>query len=218
MRGVGGHGAYPQATVDPIVIGARIVGAVQTLVSRELSPLDRAVVTVGAFNAGTKHNIIPDEAHLQLTVRSFDDETRDTLLTGIRRIAEAQATSAGLSGDRLPEVTVEEPYTPSTYNDPELTRAVAAAIGREIGEDAVIEVDPVMGGEDFSQFGRTEDDVPGVIFWLGAVDPEVFAAAQEPGADPLPSLHSPLFAPDAAPTLATGVDAMTAAALSVLGG
>jgi hippurate hydrolase len=218
VHGVGGHGAYPQATVDPIVVGSRIVGALQTLVSRELSPLDRAVVTVGAFNAGTKHNIIPDSAHLQLTVRSFDDETRTKLLTGIERIARAQAVSAGLPEDKMPEVTVEEPYTPSTYNDPELTVAVAGAVARALGEDRVIEVPPVMGGEDFSQYGRTEEDVPSVIFWVGAVNPEVYAASLGEGADPLPSLHSPLFAPDPEPTLRTGVEAMTAAAMSVLGG
>ncbi|MBB4659730.1 amidohydrolase [Parvularcula dongshanensis] len=215
VKGVGGHGAYPHTTVDPVVIGARIVDTLQTLVSREISPLDRAVITVGAFNAGTKHNIIPPEAHLQITVRSFDDATREKLLSGIKRIAEAQARSAGLEGDMLPTVTVEEPYTPSTYNDPDLTGRVAGALRRTFGEDRVREVPPVMGGEDFSQFTRMGDDLPTVIFWIGAVPQDRFAAAQESG-EALPSLHSPFFAPDPRPTLLTGASALTAAALDLL--
>ena len=214
VRGVGGHGAYPHTTKDPIVIAARIVTALQTLVSRELSPLDRAVVTVGAINAGSKHNIISDEAHLQLTVRSFDDATRQHLLLGIQRIAEAQAMSAGLPEELWPEVTVSLPYTPSTYNDPSLTERVAATLAEALGPENVVATDPVMGGEDFSQFGREAQDVPTVIFWLGAVDPEAFAAAEAGGA-PLPSLHSPFFAPDAEATLRTGVVALTEAALSL---
>ena len=214
VRGVGGHGAYPHTTKDPVVIGARIVEALQTLVAREISPLTPAVVTVGAFNAGTKHNIISDEAHLQLTVRSFDDATREHLLTGIQRIAEAQAMSAGLPEELYPEVTVSLPYTPSTFNDPALTEQVAAALRGALGEDKVIATDAVMGGEDFSQFGREARDVPTLIFWLGAVAPADFAAA-EAGGEPLPSLHSPFFAPDPEPTLRTGVIAMTEAALAL---
>lgn len=216
VRGVGGHGAYPQTTKDPIVIGARIVDALQTLVSRELSPLTPAVVTVGAFNAGTKHNIISDEAHLQLTVRSFDDETRAALLTGIERIARAQAASAGLPDELMPEVTVSLPYTPSTFNDPGLSEQVATALRGVLGEDKVVATDPVMGGEDFSQYGREAQDVPTLIFWLGAVAPADFERA-EAGGEPLPSLHSPFFAPDAEPTLRTGVVAMTEAALALFG-
>ena len=214
VRGVGGHGAYPHTTKDPIVIGARIVEALQTLVSREISPLTPAVVTVGAFNAGTKHNIISAEAHLQLTVRSFDDETREHLLLGIQRIAEAQAMSAGLPEELWPDVSVSLPYTPSTFNDPALAERVAETLRGALGEDQVIQADAVMGGEDFSQFGREAQDVPTLIFWLGAVAPDAFAAAQD-GGDPLPSLHSPFFAPDAERTLRTGVIAMTEAALSL---
>lgn len=216
VKGIGGHGAYPHTTKDPIVIASQIVNNLQTLVSRELSPLDRAVVTVGAFNAGSKHNIISDEAHLQLTVRSFDDATREKLLSGIARIARAQAVSAGLPEELMPVVEVEEPYTPSTFNDPDLTQRIAGVFREQFGEDRVQEAPPVMGGEDFSQFGRTPEDVPAVIFWVGAVEPERFAAAQD-GGDALPSLHSPFFAPDPRPTLTTGVEAMTAAALDLLG-
>ena len=216
VKGVGGHGAYPHTTKDPIVIGARIVEALQTLVSRELSPLDRAVVTVGAFNAGTKHNIIPAEAHLQITVRSFDDQTRQKLLLGIQRIAEAQAMSAGLPEEMWPEVEIELPYTPSTYNDPGLTAEVASALEGAFGAEKVMEVPPVMGGEDFSQFARNADGLPTVIFWLGAVEPSAYEAAQA-GGDPLPSLHSPFFAPDAARTIPAGVEALETAARAVFG-
>ena len=214
VRGVGGHGAYPHTTKDPIVIAARIVEALQTLVSRELSPLDRAVVTVGAFNAGTKHNIIPAEAHLQITVRSFDDATRRKLLLGIERIAQAQAMSAGLPEDLWPEVEIELPYTPSTYNDPALTAEVAGALGEAFGTQNVLEVPPVMGGEDFSQFARNADGLPTVIFWLGAVEPSRFEAAQT-GGEPLSSLHSPFFAPDAERTIPVGVEALETAARAV---
>jgi hippurate hydrolase len=216
VRGVGGHGAYPHTAVDPIVIGAQIVTGLQTLVSRETDPLDSAVVTVGAFNAGMKHNIISDEAHLQLTVRSYSDETRERLLSGIERIARAQAMAAGLPEELMPVVEVSDPYTPATYNDPELTARVARILKQQLGEDQVIATSPVMGGEDFSQFGRTEDDIPTLIYWLGAVSPEAFEAAQS-GGEELPSLHSPFFAPVPEPTIKTGVRTMTAAALDLLG-
>ena len=215
VKGVGGHGAYPHTTKDPIVLGAHIVTALQTLVARETSPLESAVVTVGAFNAGYKHNIISDEAHLQLTVRSYTDEVRDHLLDGIKRIAKAQAISAGLPEELYPVVEMQDDYTPSTYNDPALTARVASVMAGRFGENRVIETDPVMGGEDFGQFGRTEDKIPGVIFWLGAVSQEKFAEAQEKG-EALPSLHSPFWAPDYEPTLKTGVEAMSAIALDIL--
>lgn len=215
VKGVGGHGAYPHTTKDPIVIGAQIVSSLQTLVSRETDPLDSAVVTVGAFNAGTKHNIISNEAHLQLTVRSYTDQTRERLLQGIERIAFAQALAAGLPDELMPTVTVADPYTPSTYNDPALTERAVAAIRAVLGEDKVIATPPVMGGEDFSQYGRTKDDIPTLIFWVGAVSPERFAEANN-GGEPLPSLHSPFFAPEAKPTIVTGVTAMTAAVLDLM--
>lgn len=215
VKGIGGHGAYPHTTKDPVVIGAQIVTALQTLVSRETNPLDSAVVTVGAFNAGTKHNIISPEAHLQLTVRSYADETRERLLTGIERIAHAQAMAAGLPEEMWPVVTLADPYIPSTYNDPELSDRVGGVIRAALGDDRVFTAPPVMGGEDFSQFGRTEDDIPTLIFWIGAVDPEKHAAA-EAGGPALPSLHSPFFAPVPEPTITTGVTAMTAAVLDLM--
>ena len=211
VKGVGGHGAYPHTTKDPIVVGSAIVMALQTLVSRNVDPQTPAVVTVGSFTAGAKHNIISDGAELLLTVRSYDDGTRQLLLDGIKRIAKAQAEAFGAPE---PEISIDSDYTPSTYNNPELTAEAISAIKSAIGEDNVTEVTPVMGGEDFSQFGRTEENVPGLIFWLGAIAPETYEAAQNSG-DALPSLHSPFFAPDAPPTIETGVKSMTAAAMAL---
>lgn len=215
IKGIGAHGSAPQFSKDPIVIGSQIVNALQTLVSRELDPLQSGVVTVGSFQAGYKHNIIPDEAHLKITVRSYEDAVREKLLTGIKRIAHAQAVSAGLPEDMMPVVTVEDPYTPSTYNDPEMTARVMAAISAEIGEARVYERPPSMGGEDFSQFGRTPEDIPTVIFWTGGNDPAAMRAAREGKAEAPPANHSPFFAPQPEPTLKTGVQALTAGALEL---
>lgn len=212
VKGVGGHGAYPHTTIDPIVIGAEIVTALQTLVSRNINPKEPAVVTVGSFTAGAKHNIIPDEAHLKITVRSYSDETRAQLLDGIKRIANGQAAAFGAPE---PEIRIDADYTPATFNDPELSARVGKAIGGEIGAENVLTLDPVMGGEDFSQYGRTAENIPSVIFWLGAVEPEKYERSQG-GPLPLPSLHSPFFVPDAEKTIDTGVAAMTAAAMDIL--
>jgi amidohydrolase len=209
--GKGGHGAYPHKTVDPIVVAARFVTAVQTLVSRENDPLDPAVVTVGSFHAGTKHNIIPDAARLQLTVRSYKDAVRERLLAGISRVAKAEAAAAG--APREPEVRVSE-STPSTYNDPALTKRLAGALAAHFGAERVREVPPVMGGEDFSEYGRA--GVPAVMLGVGAVNPKAFAEAKASGRS-LPSLHSSLFAPDREPTLKTGAAVLAIAVLELLG-
>lgn len=209
VRGVGGHGAYPHTTKDPIVIASEIVVALQTIVSREKSPLEPAVVTVGSFVAGTKHNIIPDEAHLKLTVRTYKREVRDMILASIQRIARGIAIAGGVPDDRLPIVEFSEPLA-ATVNDAPLTRRISQSIAAAIGKDNVITVDPVMGGEDFGEFALG-GSVPASIFWLGAVDPAKIAAKE-----PLPSLHSPLFAPLPEPTLRTGVLSMTAAAIDLL--
>jgi len=210
IHGKGGHGAYPHRTVDPIVIAARTVMALQTLVARENNPLDPAVVTVGSIHGGTKHNVIPDDVALQLTVRSYTDDVRRRLLAGIERIAKAEAAAAGAPRD--PEMTVDQ-GTPSTYNDPELTARVAGVLRRALGEVSVVEQPAVMGGEDFSEFGRA--GVPAVILWVGAVDPAAHAAAETSGAT-LPALHSPLFAPDVERALSTAVRAETAVLLDLL--
>ncbi|WP_375766219.1 amidohydrolase [Archangium gephyra] len=211
LHGKGGHGAYPHTTVDPIVLAARTILSLQTLVSREKSPLEPAVVTVGSIHGGTKHNIIPDEVKLQLTVRSYKPEVRKQLLAGIERVVNAEATAAG--APRKPEVSVSE-GTPATYNDPELTKRLIGAVTRVLGKDNIREATPVMGGEDFSEYGLA--GVPAVMLWLGTVEPKRHAEAKAAG-ETLPSLHSPLFAPDRERTLRTGVTALTTSALELLG-
>ena len=216
VPGIGGHGAYPHTTKDPVVLASAIVMKLQTLVSRESSPLDPAVVTVGSFHAGYKHNIISDEAKLQLTVRSYSDESRQLLLDGIKRIARGEAIAAGMPEDRMPTVTVQMPYTPSTYNTPEFTEQVMAGLRDRFGEQRVMKVPSVMGGEDFGQFYRADpENVESLIFWVGGVPQEEFDRAQK-GEGQLPSLHSPYWAPDAEKVVATAAEAMTATTLSLL--
>jgi len=216
VPGVGGHGAYPHTTKDPIVLASTIVMKLQTLVSRESSPLDPTVVTVGSFHAGAKHNIISDEAKLQLTVRSYSDETRKLLLDGIARIARGEAIAAGMPEDKMPTVTVADPYTPSTFNSPDFTEQVMAGFRTRFGEDRVVEVPSVMGGEDFGQFLRADPDgLKSLIFWVGGVPQAEFDAAQK-GEGTLPSLHSPFWAPDAEKVIATAAEALTAATLDLL--
>lgn len=215
IKGVGAHGSAPHMGKDPIVLGAQIVNALQTLVSREVNPLDAGVVTVGSFQAGFVHNIIPDEAKLQLTVRSYDDGVRKTLLDGIERIAISQALSAGLPEELMPIVNMQSDYTPSTYNDPEMTDRVMAAVGKSIGEDKVITQPPSMGGEDFSQFHRYDRDIKTLIFWTGGADPKQYKAAVAGEGELPPGNHSPFFAPKPEASLKLGVQAMTAGTLEL---
>ena len=215
VPGIGGHGAYPHTTKDPVVIASSIVMRLQTLVSRELNPTDSAVVTVGSFQAGSKHNIIPDEARLQITVRSYSDKTRQHLLDGIARIARAEAMAAGMPDDKLPKVSVADPYTPATYNTPEFTDQVMAGLKTRF-EGRVSEVPSVMGGEDFSQFYRADrENVESLIFWVGGVPAAQWERAQK-GEIALPSLHSPFWAPDAPVVIATATEAMTSATLGLM--
>ncbi len=216
VYGVGGHGAHPDKTKDPIVLAAQIVLALQTIVSREIPPGEPAVVTVGSIHGGTKHNIIPDEVQLQLTVRSYTEEARKKLLEGIERIAKGQAVAAGVPEDKLPKVKLSDDVTAALYNDPQLTQRMAALFKTLFGETNVVPRKPTMGGEDFSEFGRTEDKIPLFMFSLGAVRPELIAESQKTG-KALPSLHSSLWAPDAPPAIETGVVAMTAAVLDLMG-
>lgn len=215
VPGIGGHGAYPHTTKDPIVIASAIVMRLQTLVSRESNPLDPAVITVGSFHAGAKHNIISDEAKLQLTVRSYTDESRKLLLDGIARIAKAEAMAAGMPEDKLPNVTVQDPYTPSTYNTPEFTQRVVDGFSKRF-PGRVFETPSVMGGEDFGQFYRADrENVESLIFWIGGVPKEQFEASQK-GELILPSLHSPFWAPDAEAVIETGAESLASATLDLL--
>ena len=215
IRGLGGHGARPEATKDPVVIAAQTVLALQTIVSREKSALDPAVITVGSIHGGTKRNIIPDEVTLQLTIRTYKEEVRQRILASIERIAKGMALAAGVPADRAPIVKViESENSPSTYNDPELSERIAAAIGRTIGKDNVIKTEPLMVSEDFGRLSL-DHQIPAFMFWLGAVDPSRVEAARKSGKT-LPSLHSSLFEPLPEPTLRTGIKAMTTAVLELM--
>ncbi len=215
IHGSGGHGAYPHTTKDPIVLAAQTIMALQTIVSRELSPMETAVVTVGSIHGGTKHNIIPDDVTLQLTLRSYTDEAREKTVAAIRRITRGLAVAAGIPEEKYPELIFRDTFVPVTYNDPELTRNLHAVFAAQIGAENTHTVNPVMAGEDFSQYGRQEPKIPISIFWLGTVDPRTYAKAKAKGLG-LPSLHSSKFAPAPEPTIKTGVAAMSAAVVSLL--
>jgi hippurate hydrolase len=216
VRGVGGHGAAPQTTKDPIVLASAIVLRLQTLVAREMNPVEPAVVTVGAIHGGAKHNIVPDEVRLQLTVRSYGDETRTKLLDGIRRVAAGEAMASGMPADRLPEVTVAADYTRSAYNTPALTERMKALFRQSFGAERVLDLPPAMVAEDFGEYGRADrDHIASLIFRVGAVAPETIAAAKREGRE-LPSLHSALFAPEADKVIAAASEALTLAALDLM--
>lgn len=215
IKGVGGHGAYPQTTKDPIVLAARIVGALQTLVSREIDPQAAAVVTVGSIQGGSKHNIIGSEVTMLLTVRSFSPEMRKFLLDGIARIARGEAIAAGMPDDKMPVMTVKDEYTPSTYNTPPLAARMQALWTPRFGKDRVVATPAVMGGEDFSRYWLADNSIQSLIFWVGGVPQDKWDAAKASGAT-LPSLHSAFWAPDAETVIGTATEAMTAAALDIL--
>lgn len=216
VHGVGAHGAAPHTGKDPIYIGSQIVVALQGLVSRELSPLEPGVVTVGSFHSGFKHNIISDEARLQLTVRADSKETRDKLLAGIERIAEYVGRAAGLPEELLPEVMVATESTPPTVNDDELAERLRSALIREMGEEALYAKErESMGAEDFAYFVETEDDVPGAYFSVGGTSQEILDAATA-GGPAVPSHHSPIFKIEPEPSVKAGVEAMTLAVLELL--
>ena len=215
VRGYGGHGAAPQATNDPIVIASEIVVALQTIVSREMDPQLPTVVTVGSFHAGTKHNIIPDEAHLQLTVRTMNPAQREKVLDSISRVANGIASAAGVPAERMPIVTVAEDHVSATINDPALTRRVAAGLEHTLGKENVVQVEAAMASEDFSLYALDEPKPPICMFSLGAADPVKFQEARDKGTR-LPGPHSAEFAPVPEPTIRTGVKAMTGAVLEIL--
>ncbi len=215
VEGIGGHGAYPHTTVDPIVLSSQIVLALQTIVSREINPLEPAVVTVGSIHGGLKHNIIPDEVKLQLTLRSYSDDIRNKTISNINRIVRGQAIAAGLPNDKMPTVILKDEHTPALYNDPDFSNKVLDFIRNEIGPENVHEIPAVMGGEDFGRFGRQEPKIPSFLFWLGGVSKDDWERYQK-GEITLASNHSPFFAPIPQPTLSTGVSAITSSAIGLL--
>ncbi len=215
VRGVGGHGSAPENAKDPIVLAAQIIVALQTIVSREIPPRDPAVVTVGSINGGTRYNIIPDEVKLQLTVRAYKEEVRQQILASIERIAKGTALAAGLPAELAPIVKVSETeVTPATYNDPAMTERLTGVFIKTLGKENVVDYPPIMGGEDFGRFGL-EGQIPTVMFWVGAADPAKVAESKRTG-KPLPSAHSPFFAPMPEPTIRTGVKAMTSAVMELM--
>jgi len=175
VRGIGGHGAYPHKTKDPVVLAAQLILQLQTIISREISPLESAVIAVGSIHGGSKYNIISDSVRLQLTVRTYSDETRECLLRRIKEISNGLARTAGLPEIQSPEVPIRDEYTPSVFNDPELADRVVSVLRAEFGDSRVQSVPPVMAGEDFSRYGRTEPPIPSMLFWPGSVDPERYA-------------------------------------------
>jgi amidohydrolase len=215
IRGLGGHGSKPEATKDPIVVASQTILALQTIISRENSPLDPAVVTIGSIHGGAKRNIIPDEVLLQLTIRTYKEEVRQRIIASIDRIAKGVAAAAGIPDDRAPIMKViESENAPSLYNDPQLSERLANAIGKAIGSENVIKSAPLMASEDFGVL-NLDHQIPSFYFWLGAMASEKIAASKKSG-KPLPSLHSSLFEPLPEPTLRTGIKAMTSAVLELM--
>lgn len=213
VKGVGGHGAYPATTKDPVALAARIVTSLQTLISRENDPFRPAVITVGSIHGGTKHNIIPDEVALQLTIRSYDAAQQQQLLDGIARVAKGEAIAAGLPDSLMPVIRTTAIGVP-TLNDAPLAARLQALFVSKLGQARVIDLDPSMASEDFQLFG-IEAKVPSVIYWLGGV-PQAKWDAAKAGGPAIPSLHNGGWAPDPGPTIATGVETMTAAAVMLL--
>jgi amidohydrolase len=215
IRGYGGHGATPNVTKDPVVIGAELVMMLQTIVSREADPLAPTVVTVGSFHAGTRHNIVPDDAHLQLTVRTMTPAQREKVLAAIKRITNGIAEAAGIPAERAPIIEVAPRNVAATINDAALTQRVAASLEKALGKENVWPGQPIMASEDFSLFALEDPKPPISMFWLGATDPAKWKEAQEKGTR-LPGPHSSEFAPLPEPSIRTGVKAMTTAATDLL--
>ena len=215
VNGVGGHGAYPHTTIDPIVLASQIVLSLQTIVSRKIDPLEPAVVTVGSIHGGLKHNIISEEVKLQLTLRSYSDEVRNKTINEIKKIVNGLGMAAGLPENKMPKVLVKDEYTPALYNDPDFSNKVLNFIRNEIGKDNVVEIPAVMGGEDFARYGRQDPRIPSLLFWLGGTSKENWKKYLNNEID-MVSIHSPFFAPDPEPTITTGIRAMTASVLGLL--
>ncbi|HEY7001711.1 MAG TPA: amidohydrolase [Candidatus Udaeobacter sp.] len=216
IRGVGGHGAYPHKTKDPIVLAAEIINAWQTIVSRENNPLDPVVLTVGSIHGGTKHNIIPDEVKMQLTVRTYKPKVRERVLADIDRIAKGCAAAAGIPPELAPIVSVpKDVVAVAAYNNPELTKRLVAVWKKALGDENVEMVDPTMGGDDFSEYSLADHSIPAVYFHFGAVDPAKMAESKQTGKE-LPTLHSSKFAPVPEPTIRVGIIGMTTAVLELM--
>lgn len=216
MRGLGGHGARPEATKDPVVMSAQFINAIQTIVSRQTAPQDPAVVTVGSIHGGTKRNIIPDQVVMLLTIRTFSDQVKANILADLTRTAQGVAIAAGVPDSRSPIVTNHESEgVPVTYNDPKLAAMFKPLLVSVLGAENVVSPHPEMASEDFGLFGLENHQIPVFMLRVGAVSPEKMAESQKTG-QPLPSLHSSLFAPLPEPTIRTGVVAMSSAVMELM--
>ena len=202
--GEGAHGAAPHMSIDPIVTASLIVMELQTIVSRNINPLDDAVITVGSFRGGTKHNIIPDEVKLQLTIRTYKDEVRNLIHKRIKEICDGIGASVGLDKSRWPKITMPDTYTPANYNDPDLVDRLIFSASNSIGNENVVMAEPQMVGEDFARYGKTKEKIPTVMYWLGTV-PEERMNKYKNGNYALPALHSPYYYPEVEKSIETGV-------------
>jgi hippurate hydrolase len=216
VYGSGGHGAMPHTTVDPIVIAARIILDIQTIVSREINPVKPAVVTVGAINGGNKNNIIPDEVKMLLTIRFFEDDVFNTIKESLTNITRGAAITAGLPESKMPKVVFDNAVNPPVTNDPDLVGLCAGSMKSILGNDKVIRVDPATVAEDFGKYGLTDQKIPIALFWLGGVNPDKYADHIK-NKTPLPPLHNSSFSPDFDPTFRTGVAAMTKTIIDLFG-
>jgi amidohydrolase len=216
VYGRGGHGAMPHMTIDPVVLSARIILDIQTIVSRSINPVKPAVVTVGAIHGGTKHNVIPDEVKMMLTVRFFEDGVYKQIQQSLERITRGDAIAAGLPENKMPLIEYTNDLTPPTANDPKLVTTVADYMKNILGENNVIKVDPATVSEDFGKYGRNEEKIPIALFWLGGVNKEKYDDHVKNGTY-LPPLHNSTFAPDFEPAFKTGVTAMTKAMIGLFG-
>ena len=214
VKGKGGHGAAPHLTVDPIVVAAKLVLDLQTIVGREMNPIDPGVVTVGSIHGGTKANIIPNDVKLQITVRSTKDSTRKKILESIERKAKAAAQSANAPE---PEVTtLNDEFTPKLENHPDLTRKTIALFEQVLGKDKIHPRPPIMGGEDFSRYSLN-GEIPVFLYFLGSVAPDRVAASKREGGKPLPGGHTDMYYPIPEPTIRVGVKTMALAVLNLMG-
>jgi hippurate hydrolase len=213
--GIGGHGALPHTTIDPVVITSKAILDYQTIVSREISALDPAVITVGSIHGGAKNNIIPDEVEIKLTLRAFSDDVMDHIVEGIKRKSIAAAKSAGLPEDLMPIVDVLPNATPPVVNNDNLLNNCIGSFKEVLGNDQVIAVPPATVSEDFARYGRTEENIPICLTWLGSVSKEDYSLFEQ-GKKDLPALHSPYYRPDAKPTLKAGASSMVNAIINLM--
>ena len=216
VYGKGGHGAYPEKCIDPIVIASRIVLDLQTIVSREISPLEPIVVTVGSIHGGTRPNIIPDEVKMELTLRYYSDEAIEKVISAIKRISRSAAEMAGMPDDQLPKVTVSSVNTPPVINNIELSEKLNAFSTQTIGSENIVKTSPAMVGEDFGKYGYTDEKIPICLIWLGSKNSDLMKQLQSEGKMPFP-LHSPQLNPDYEKTIETGIRVMVGNVIGLMG-